>query len=317
MKISDLAAPVTASKADWLAASTWMGFTPMGNGPNARNSCQSSVRRQFGNGYVLEYITEQISDPNPGFENDPGYLAERAAHVETAGRLVAIHKLRTTSRSLEAVIGPEGFKRMQDMWATDGKRWRWSVAFPIVESFDLMERPKARDVFGEDQYRYLYRHPSAALRELLDQHRSALNSFEIVRRGAANARIGVEDEFEQADRSEINPRTQKLINEDFRLGAFEGMSDEYLARLRKRAAWIADTFVRQRQRAGLLRCEECGFDPAKVLDPEIAKPRSMLDVHHKHPLEEGVRYTQVDDFALLCPTCHRVEHQRIKHKIAR
>jgi 5-methylcytosine-specific restriction protein A len=282
MKVSDLAAPLTASKADWLAASTWMGFTPMGNGPSARNSCQSSVRRQFGNGYVLEYITEQISNPNPGFENDPGYLSERAAHVETAGRLIAIHKLRTTSRSLEAIIGPDDFKRTQDMWATDGKRWRWSVAFPIVESFDLVELPKARDVFGEDQYRYLYRHPSAVLRELLDQHRSALNSFEIVRRNAANALIGVEDEFEQAERSQINSATERLIKEDFRQGAYEGMSDEYVARLRKRAAWIADKFIRQRQKEGRLICDDCNFNPADILDPLIARPRSMLDVHHKH-----------------------------------
>lgn len=317
MKVSDLGAPVTASKADWLAATTWMGFTPMGEGPNARNSCQSSVRRQFGNGYVLEYITEQFSDPNPGFGDDAEYLEERSAHSELAGRLIAIHKLRTTSRSLEVIVGADSFKRTQDMWATDGKRWRWSVAFPIVESFDVVQRPKARDVFGEDSYRFLYRHPSALLRSLLDEHRSALADLEIVRRKATNAFIGVEDEFDLADRSQINANTQRLINYDFRLGAFEGMSDEYLARLRKRAAWIADRFIRQRQNEGRLLCDDCGFNPATVLDPKIAKPRSMLDVHHKHPIEEGVRYTQVDDFTLLCPTCHRVEHQRMKHNIAR
>jgi 5-methylcytosine-specific restriction protein A len=294
-----------------------MGFTPSGNGPDARNSCQSSVRRQFGSGYVLEYITEQISDPNPGFETDPSYLEERVKHTKLAGRLIAVHKLHTTSRSLEVIIGPESFKRIQDMWATDGKRWRWSVAFPIVESFDIVSKPKARDVFGEGSYRYLYRHPSALLRSLLQEHQLALSELQLIRRVAANALIGVEDEFALAERSEINSRTQRLIDEDLRRGAFEGMPDEYLAKLRRRAAWIADKFIRQRQKAGQLACDDCGFDPAAVLDPKIAKPRSMLDVHHKYPLEEGVRYTQVDDFASLCPTCHRVEHQRIKHNIPR
>jgi 5-methylcytosine-specific restriction protein A len=141
--------------------------------------------------------------------------------------------------------------------------------------------------------------------------------LELVRRNAANARIGVEDEFELAERSQINANTQRLVNEDFWLGALEGLTEEYVARLRKRAAWIADKFIRQRQREGKLFCDDCGFDPAKVLDPMIAKPRSMLDVHHKNPLEEGIRYTQVGDFALLCPTCHRVEHQRLKHNISR
>ncbi len=27
---------------------------------------------------------------------------------------------------------------------------------------------------------------------------------------------------------------------------------------------------------------------------------------------EGLRYTTAKDFALLCPTCHRVEHARIR-----
>ena len=50
------------------------------------------------------------------------------------------------------------------------------------------------------------------------------------------------------------------------------------------------------------------FDPKNK--PELAgiRPRSLLDVHHRNPLEEGVRYTTTADFALLCPTCHRIEH---------
>lgn len=57
-------------------------------------------------------------------------------------------------------------------------------------------------------------------------------------------------------------------------------------------------------------------DPKIVLDPKIVNPRSLLDVHHKNPLDEGERYTTIRDFALLCPTCHRVEHQRLKHNIS-
>lgn len=136
MKIRDLPAPVTASKADWLAGTTWLGFTPTEDDLTARNKCQSTIQRQFGNGYVLEYITEQFSEPNPGFESEPAYLAEREAHRALAGRLIAVHKLRTTSRPLETILGAEEFKKLQDMWAQGGKRYRWSVAFPIVESYD-------------------------------------------------------------------------------------------------------------------------------------------------------------------------------------
>ncbi|RYD90908.1 MAG: hypothetical protein EOP50_15165, partial [Sphingobacteriales bacterium] len=146
MLVKDLPEPVTASKADWLAGTTWLGFTPIGSGDNARAQCQSTIQRQFGNGYVIEYITEQFSEPNPGFENDPSYLAEREAHKELAGRFIAVHKLRSTARPLQSIVGEDEFAKLQDMWAQAGKRYRWSVAFPIVETFEVVGKPKAKSV---------------------------------------------------------------------------------------------------------------------------------------------------------------------------
>ena len=78
--------------------------------------------------------------------------------------------------------------------------------------------------------------------------------------------------------------------------------------IRLRAASIAERFVDGRQRAGLLMCDECGFDPATRAAGTGVHPRSLLDVHHTRPLDEGVRLTTVADFALLCPTYHRFVH---------
>ena len=142
LRAKDLPAPIMASKADWLAGTTWIGFTPASGDLNSRAECQSTIQKQFGNGYVIEYITEQFSQPNPGFEKDPAYLAEREAHREQAGRFIAIHKLRHSSRSLEEILGPEEFRRLQDMWAQGGKRWRWSVAFPIIDTYRIVGQPK-------------------------------------------------------------------------------------------------------------------------------------------------------------------------------
>ena len=178
MQIRDLPAPVTASKADWLAGTTWLGFTPTEGDLSARNKCQSTIQRQFGSGYVIEYITEQFSEPNSGFENDPAYLAEREAHRALAGRLIAVHKLRTTARSLETILGAEEFKRLQDMWAQGGKRYRWSVAFPIVESYEIVGRPKAKDVLGEAAYRRLYQRSSATLRTFTDDEKRLIADLE-------------------------------------------------------------------------------------------------------------------------------------------
>jgi 5-methylcytosine-specific restriction protein A len=269
MKIGDLPEPITASKSDWLAGTTWIGFTPTDGGLTARNKCQSTIKRQFGSGYVIEYITEKFGEPNAGFENDPQYLSERRTHGDWAGRLIAVHKLRATARSLIQIIGDEQFKLIQDMWAKDGNRNRWSVAFPIIESYRVAERPKAKSVLGEKLYSRLYAHSSATLRPLNDQERAALSELEIEAVETPNAWIGIEDEIPIAERSEIDPHVARTIAQDMSDRALEGVPAERRARLRTRAAWIADKFLKRRVRDGTLRCDHCGFDPPILSIPRL------------------------------------------------
>lgn len=312
IKVKELPAPIKAAKADWLAGTTWIGFTPTSGEGSARAGCESTIQKQFGKGYVLEYITEQFNQPNPGFENHPDYLEERKAHSVQSGRLIAVHKLRPSSRSLEEIVGNDGFRRLQDMWAQGGKRWRWSVAFPIVETYRIVGRPKAKDVFGDDGYRRLFAHSSATLRPLNDAERASLSELELEPMAASNAWIAIEDEFLNAELSEIPKQTERDIQRDMAGNALEGMTEQRKAKVRKRAAWLADRFARARMKAGTLTCDDCGFDPARCFPSGGVRARNLIDVHHKHPLEEGVRYTTLGDFTLLCPTCHRIEHARMK-----
>ena len=312
IKVRDLPAPINAAKADWLAGTTWIGFTPTSGDGSARSGCQSTIVKQFGKGYVIEYITEQFSQPNAGFEKDPDYLAEREAHAEQAGRLIAVHKLRPSSRSLEAIVGQEAFRRLQDMWAQGEKRWRWSVAFPIVDTYRIVGQPKAKDVLGDEGYRRLFAHSSATLRPLNDTERASLADLDLEPVIARNAWIAIEDEFQNAEAYPLTTYGVRDMRRDLPDGALEGMTDERRAKVRMRAAWLADRFVILRSKAGKLHCDDCRFDPSTVFPSGAIKPRSLLDVHHKHPMEEGVRYTTVNDFALLCPTCHRIEHGRMK-----
>ena len=261
---------------------------------------------------MIEYITEAFQQPNPGFEKSPRYLKERAEHRERAGRFIAVHKLRPTSRKLEEILGPEEFKLLQDMWAQDGKRYRWSVAFPIVQSFRIKDHRKAKEILGPDAYARLYAHSSATLRPLTDEERDLIADLEIEPVESKNAWIGIEDEFVLAEGSEINPDTLRAIDRD--LAALEGMGEERLAKVKRRAAWLADRFIRERRRGGKLTCDDCAFDPTTLAAELGVKPRGFLDVHHKNPLDEGVRYTTTADFALLCPTCHRVEHVRLRQE---
>ncbi|GGB55704.1 HNH endonuclease [Blastomonas aquatica] len=71
----------------------------------------------------------------------------------------------------------------------------------------------------------------------------------------------------------------------------------------KKAAVLAAT--------GKLACEECGFEPAAKHGPAFFD--AGLDVHHKVPLADlppGTK-TALVDLALLCATCHRIEHRKI------
>ena len=54
-----------------------------------------------------------------------------------------------------------------------------------------------------------------------------------------------------------------------------------------------------------LFCQACGVEPLKVYGVEV------IEAHHKIPLsksEEG-RVTELDDFLMLCPSCHRAVHR--------
>ncbi len=56
---------------------------------------------------------------------------------------------------------------------------------------------------------------------------------------------------------------------------------------------------------GGLRCEGCDLSVGDRYGPAYSE---VLDVHHKIPLSRGLRQREPTDFAVLCPTCHRVVH---------
>ncbi|MBR0186235.1 MAG: HNH endonuclease [Synergistaceae bacterium] len=62
-----------------------------------------------------------------------------------------------------------------------------------------------------------------------------------------------------------------------------------------------------------LKCEVCGFDFEKAYGKLGA---GYIEVHHKRPVSEGVRMTDLDnDLAMLCSNCHRMIHRGRDHMI--
>src|SRR3954452_22552273 len=98
MRIRDLPASVTASQADWLPGTTWLGFTRQGQGPRAAAQCQTTGRRQFGEGYVLERTTQSFGEPNAGLANDPWVKDDLESHETLEDPHDPVYRLRASAR---------------------------------------------------------------------------------------------------------------------------------------------------------------------------------------------------------------------------
>jgi hypothetical protein len=122
--------------------------------------------------------------------------------------------------------------------------------------------------------------------------------------GNAFAFDAIADEVAMAEQSQIDRRTEALIARDLLASAMEGLTEEQRIKVRLRAIVVSS----YKLMSGDLICEDCGFDPAERTTGTLVNFRSLLDVHHKRPLDEGVRRTTLLDFILLCPTCHRFAH---------
>ena len=313
MRISDLSASVTAAKVDWLPGTTWLGFSPQGKGPNAKAQCERTIQNQFSGGFVLERVASAFGAPNVPFATDPRILEEREYHAKFADGLIHVHKLRMSSLPLETIIGTDEFEWLQDVWAKPTERNRWSVAFPIVQRFEIVGAPKARDVFSADVWTRLFQSQNAGLRRLDDEARGQIAGLELREVDAPNFWIALNQEILAAELSEVSPVNLSLMGRDLR-AALEGATVEQRAKLIRRAAKLADDFAKWRAKQNTLHCDDCKFDPASRTDLVGIKSRSCFDVHHKNPLAEGKRLTTRVDLALLCPTCHRIEHLRLRQR---
>jgi len=62
-----------------------------------------------------------------------------------------------------------------------------------------------------------------------------------------------------------------------------------------------------------LKCEVCGFDFENAYG-DLGK--GYIEVHHKHPVSQGVRMTDLDnDLVMLCSNCHKMIHRGRDHMI--
>ena len=72
------------------------------------------------------------------------------------------------------------------------------------------------------------------------------------------------------------------------------------------AVKLAKALARKRSRNGTLICEACSYVPQ-----DEYRGLDLVEAHHRVPLSRGTRATKAEDFAMLCPCCHRAVHKLI------
>jgi hypothetical protein len=72
------------------------------------------------------------------------------------------------------------------------------------------------------------------------------------------------------------------------------------------AARLAKELARKRSKTGKISCQAC-----RCVPEDDYRGLDLIEAHHRIPLSRGVRMTKPEDFAMLCPCCHRAVHKLI------
>jgi hypothetical protein len=150
-------------------------------------------------------------------------------------------------------------------------------------------------------------------------------TWHIIHKGKDAFRIGKGDNLlfrEVTKRDRLLPILLKFIDGPLPSGSRQGGDDapqdlEYTeggkvlrTHLRTerdvKAARLAKELARKRTKNGKLTCEACACVPE-----DDYRGLDLIEAHHRIPLSQGIRSTSPQDFAMLCPCCHRAVHKLI------
>ena len=186
---------------------------------------------------------------------------------------------RETASEAAARVGADGILIAAYAWAGLDTTLRWrSIVVPRIP----FEKPTVLD--GRIESRYIDSRNVAARR-----------MRQVIGRGlrtpdAACALYVCDDRHRRLGRF-VPPRFR------FEDGWAEGRRVEVVLSKIERDPTVRQALLKRYGR----ECQACGYVP-----PNGAT--RALDVHHLHPLAEGVRITTCKDVTLLCANCHRIAH---------
>lgn len=172
---------------------------------------------------------------------------------------------------------------------------RWPVAVVLGEIFEVVGEPDLISDLGFTNRNILANAYDGVRRDEKEILRlwDAIKTYPLRRRTEIDLPLGFSDPGRVVLCSTMYPRIRKATPEGERIWVLQqkaernrGLAQD--AKAKNRAA-----------NSGVLICEGCDFSHEKSV---------LFDAHHLNPVATGYRESTVDDFAILCPVCHRWVH---------
>ena len=180
---------------------------------------------------------------------------------------------------------------------------QWPVAIIVSEIYTIKGHPRLVEDLGFADRRILTNAFDSVIRPegQIDELWEALKDWEVERRWEIALPPGFKDPGRVMMFGTMYPKLDSSSAEGKRIWKLsqEAERDPKLARE------VKD--LNRSRNSGVIVCEACGFADAA---------NGMFDAHHLRPLAAGDRQSRVDDFAVLCPTCHRWAHAKASDKLS-
>jgi 5-methylcytosine-specific restriction protein A len=205
---------------------------------------------------------------------------------ELRGRVLELLRITGVFGETKAFVSDEAYlTRLQ----------RWPVAVVTSEVYEIVGEPLLIEDLHFPDRKILanaydgIRHDESELERLWDVLRSA----PVRRRWEICPLPGFRDPGRVQMFSTLYPKVSAQSSEGKKIWKEQQVleRDKGLSRAAKTANREAN--------GGRLVCEACALSNVR---------EGLFDAHHLNPLACGIRQSRVDDFAILCPTCHRWAH---------
>jgi 5-methylcytosine-specific restriction enzyme A len=174
---------------------------------------------------------------------------------------------------------------------------QWPVAVVLTEVYHIQAEPRLVEDLGFVDRSILANAYDAVLRNDDQMRRlwTVLHNYPVTRRWEVKSLPGFRDPEKVQHCGTFYPRITASSPEGKRI-----FKEVRVAERDPKLAKAAKNNNRVKN-GGIIVCEACDFKD---------NDGALFDAHHQDPLGKGPRWSSIESFVILCPTCHRWSHYK-------